>query len=162
MNINYVNFTTLNEAQKAMILEWRNHPNVRTYMYNTGVISQKTHLEFIESLKTKENKRYFLVQRENENIGVIDFTDITPTSATMGIYANPYLTQKGIGSILLQAIVDYAFDVLKVQTLKAEVFATNTKAKTLYKKFGFRAMNQGSVNEKEVICMELENANRSL
>lgn len=162
MNINYVNFTTLNEAQKAMILEWRNHPNVRAYMYNTGVISQKTHLEFIESLKTKENKRYFLVQRENENIGVIDFTDITPTSATMGIYANPYLTQKGIGSVLLQTIVDYAFDILKVQTLKAEVFATNAKAKTLYKKFGFRAMSQKSMNDKEVICMERNNENRSL
>lgn len=144
-----------------MILEWRNHPDIRAYMYNTGVISQKTHFEFIENLKTKENKRYFLVQRENENIGVIDFTDITQSSATMGIYANPYLKEKGIGSILLQAIVDYAFDVLKVQTLKAEVFATNTKAKTLYKKFGFRAMSQRSVNEKEVICMELENANRS-
>jgi len=162
MNITYINFTTLSEAQKAMILEWRNHPNVRAYMYNTGVISQKTHLEFIESLKTKENKRYFVVQKEHENIGVIDFTDITPTSATMGIYANPCLSQKGIGSILLQAIVDYAFDILKVQTLKAEVFATNAKAKTLYKKFGFRAMGQKSVNGKEVICMELENANRSL
>lgn len=145
-----------------MVLEWRNHPDIRAYMYNTGVISQKTHLEFIENLKTKENKRYFLIQRENENIGVIDFTDITPRSATMGIYANPYLTQKGIGSILLQAIMDYAFDILKVETLKAEVFASNTKAKTLYKKFGFRAMSQKNVNDKEVICMELNNDNRSL
>ncbi len=162
MNINYVNFTTLNEAQKAMVLEWRNHPDIRVYMYNTGVIGQKTHFDFIESLKTKEDKRYFLVQKENENIGVIDFTNITQNSATMGIYANPYLKQKGIGSILLQAIVDYAFEVLQVQTLKAEVFASNAKAKVLYKKFGFRAISQKSVNDKEVICMELNYENRSL
>lgn len=161
MSINCVNFTTLNEAQKAMILEWRNHPDIRAYMYNTGEISQEEHFAFIESLKRREDKRYFLVQQEGENIGVIDFTDITPSSATMGIYANPYLSQKGIGSVLLQAIVDYAFDILKVQTLKAEVFATNAKAKALYEKFGFCAMSQRSVNNKEVICMELNDENRS-
>jgi UDP-4-amino-4,6-dideoxy-N-acetyl-beta-L-altrosamine N-acetyltransferase len=140
-----------------MILAWRNHENVKAYMYNTNDISEAEHLVFIESLKTRTDRRYFLVQHEGVDIGIIDFNDISATSATLGLYANPKLDQKGIGSLLMQSIVEYAFKRLKVQILKAEVFEDNTKAKALYEKFGFCEKGRKMVNEKEVICMELAN-----
>ncbi|MDD3325359.1 MAG: UDP-4-amino-4,6-dideoxy-N-acetyl-beta-L-altrosamine N-acetyltransferase [Sulfurospirillaceae bacterium] len=161
MNTHLCDFTTLTESQKVMILKWRNHEDVRAYMYNEKEIGKEEHFNFIESLKKREDRRYFLVQKEDENIGVVDFNDISKHSATLGLYSNPNLTQKGIGSILLQTIVDYAFYVLKVQTLQAEVFATNEKAKALYEKFGFHVTGQKSVKGKEVICMELRDENRS-
>ena len=160
MNVQLLNFTTLNDSQKAMILEWRNHPSVRAYMYNPNTITQEEHLGFIEALKKRKDRRYFLVKKEDIDIGVIDFNDISKASTKLGIYANPYLTQKGIGSMLLKALIAYGFDVLKTQTLEAEVFADNEKAQHLYQKFGFVEKARTKVNEKEVICMELDNENR--
>jgi len=143
-----------------MILAWRNHENVKAYMYTNEDISEVEHFGFIEALKTREDRRYFLVQDEGVDIGVIDFNDISSTSAIMGLYANPMLNQKGVGSLLMHIIVTYAFETLKVSIVKAEVFADNTKAKALYEKFGFREKERTHVNEKEVICMELTNENR--
>ena len=154
------NFTTLDDAQKRMILAWRNHENVKAYMYNTNKISEAEHFSFIEALQTREDRRYFLVQNAGIDIGVIDFNDISKESAVMGLYANPLLNQKGVGSLLMNAIVAYAFRTLKVHILKAEVFADNAKAKALYEKFGFCEKERKMVNEKEVICMELTNEHR--
>ena len=160
MHLHLCNFTTLSESQKKMILTWRNHPNVKAYMYNDKEITEAEHFGFIETLKNREDRCYFLVQENKSDLGVIDFSAISKESAIMGLYANPTLTQKGIGSRLMEAIVTYAFETLKIQTLKAEVFAENQRAKALYEKFGFCEKERKSVNEKEVICMELTNENR--
>lgn len=160
MRLHLCNFTTLSESQKKMILAWRNHENVKAYMYNTNDISEVEHFSFIEALQTREDRHYFLVQNAGVDIGVIDFNDISKESAVMGLYANPTLHQKGIGSLLMDAIVAYAFETLKVPILKAEVFESNTKAKALYEKFGFSEKERKMVNEKEVICMELTNEHR--
>lgn len=143
-----------------MILAWRNHENVKAYMYNTNDISEAEHFGFIEALQTSEDRRYFLVQNAGIDIGVIDFNEISKESVVMGLYANPTLNQKGIGSLLMQSIVEYAFKRLKVNILKAEVFTENTKAKALYEKFGFCEKERISINDKEVICMELTNEHR--
>lgn len=160
MRLYLCNFTTLSKVQKQMILAWRNHEAVRAYMYNENAISEAEHFSFIESLKTREDRRYFLVQDEGIDIGVIDFNDISNASAVMGLYANPTLHQKGVGSLLMDAIVTYAFETLKVRILKAEVFEENTKAKALYEKFGFCEKGRKIVNEKKVICMELSHEHR--
>jgi len=160
MRLYLCNFTTLSEPQKQMILAWRNHEDVKAYMYNANDISEAEHFAFIESLKTRADRRYFLVQHEGVDIGVIDFNDISATSATLGLYANPKLNKKGVGSLLMQSIVEYAFKRLKVQILKAEVFEENLKANALYEKFGFCEKGRKMVNEKEVICMELSNEDR--
>lgn len=160
MRLYLCNFTTLSESQKKMILAWRNHENVKEYMYNANDISEAEHFSFIESLRTREDRCYFLVQDEGKDIGVIDFNDISKESATIGLYANPTLHQKGVGSLLMDAIVAYAFETLKVRILKAEVFEDNAKAKALYEKFGFCEKERKIVNEKEVICMELSNEHR--
>lgn len=160
MRLRLCNFTTLSESQKKMILTWRNHENVKAHMYNTNDISEVEHFSFIEALQTREDRRYFLVQNAGVDIGVIDFNDISKESAVMGLYANPTLHQKGVGSLLMDAIVTYAFETLKVHILKAEVFEINTKAKALYEKFGFSEKERKMVNEKEVICMELTNEHR--
>ncbi len=108
----------------------------------------------MESLKTRNDKRYFLVECDGKKIGVIDFNDISPTSALMGLYANPHT--KGFGSVLMYAILFYAQNALKIDTLQAEVFLENERAKRLYDRFGFSEISRKEVNNKKVFCMELQ------
>ena len=66
----------------------------------------------------------------------------------------------GVGRILEQISIDYAFDVLKVNGLQLEVFADNIQVRNLHKKFNFKETGTKMINNKEVICMELKNENR--
>ncbi|MBN1839369.1 MAG: UDP-4-amino-4,6-dideoxy-N-acetyl-beta-L-altrosamine N-acetyltransferase [Campylobacterales bacterium] len=161
MSTHLCDFTTLSDTQKAMILTWRNHEKVRAFMYHAQMISREEHLRFIESLKTSHDKRYFLVQHKGVDIGVIDFTHITPQHATIGLYANPNLHRTGLGKELMNTIITYGFETLHVKKLCAELFAFNTKAKALYEAFGFCETVHKTINKQEIICMELENEHRS-
>lgn len=159
MSIKLINFIDLSLEEKKMILEWRNQPEIKACMYNQNEITLEEHLNFIETLKTKEDKLYFLVKKESEYIGVIDFTQIIKKeSLHMGIYGNP--NKRGNGKILLNEIIKYSFNILKVKKIFSEVFKENNKAYELYKKFEFKDISEKIVNEKKVICMELKNEDR--
>lgn len=155
MPLHLRNFTTLTPTESAMVLRWRNTEKVRSFMYNDTPISAKEHTAFLASLHHREDKRYFLVFRDDEPLGVVDLTHIDEDSAIIGLYASPEQEEHGIGSLLMQCLMSYGFEQLHLKRLYAEVFADNRSAKRLYEKFGFCEKERKSVNEKEVIGMEL-------
>lgn len=140
-----------------MILEWRNNPLTKKWMFTQEDIELEAHLKFVDSLKKNQKKQYFLVQHNKLYIGVIDFCNITKESVTMGLYKNPVIY--GVGDILLKTIVEYSFNVLGIKTIYSEVFEENKKALQLYKLFGFKPFSSKIFNNKKVISMELENEN---
>jgi len=157
-NIKLVDFTKLKKKEKQMILEWRNDSSIRKWMYNQTIIPLKSHFAYIDSLKESKDKKYFLVKRNDKYIGVIDFTNIKKESVLMGLYANP--ESKGVGKVLLENILNYACNILKVERIFAEVFSGNIRAYKLYKEFNFKSLSKKIINNKEVICLELKNENR--
>lgn len=160
MSLRLCNFTTLNDTQQAMILKWRNHEKVRAFMYHAELISENEHRCFIETLKSSLEQHYFLVKKDGLDIGVIDFNHISSNSPTIGLYVNPYLQEKGLGTLLMSGILTYASTVLNVTVLRAEVFALNLQAIRLYQKFNFYPVNEKDINHQKVICMERRDENR--
>ncbi len=142
------NFIDLSDDEKERVLSWRNHPEIRKWMFDKDEISLKSHLEYIKSLQQREDKRYFMVNYLGENIGVIDFTNIDKDKADIGLYAKPDIY--GVGSVLMQAIIEYGFKELKLKKLVAQVYEDNTKAINLYKKFYFVEIERGNA----IITME--------
>ncbi|HGV3502010.1 GNAT family N-acetyltransferase [Providencia sp. PROV259] len=57
--------------------------------------------------------------------------------ATFGITVSEAHQRKGIGSKLMQVMVDYCDNWLNVRRIELEVFADNDNGIGLYKKFGF-------------------------
>lgn len=152
MQVRLLDFTTLDTQQLTTVLAWRNHSDIRRWMLSDDEISLENHLRFVESLKNRADKRYFLVQQEDVYIGVIDFTDITQNSAEIGIYANPDM--RGVGEALMNALIEYAFSTLGVTMLIASVFADNDRAKHLYEKFDFTERVRAFYKGREMIIME--------
>ena len=146
-DIKLINFIDLSQEEKMMILEWRNRLDIQKWMHTQNDISLEDHLDFIDSLKTIKDNIY---------IGVIDFTQIKPNeSLHMGIYTNPDL--KGYGKILLETIIYFSFEILKVEKIFSEVYFENERAFSLYKIYGFKEYSYKILNDKKVICMELNN-----
>ncbi|AHW92336.1 TPA: UDP-4-amino-4,6-dideoxy-N-acetyl-beta-L-altrosamine N-acetyltransferase [Campylobacter jejuni] len=130
----YKDFITLNLDKLKLVWQWRNDESVGQFMLNKSIKFEE-HLNFIEQLKTSKDKKYFLLFKENQVFGVIYFNNITTKSCEFGLYAKPNL--KGVGQILMNEIIKYAFENLKVNTLKAYVFKDNHKALKLYQQNHF-------------------------
>ena len=152
--IKLINFTDLSNDEKKMVLEWRNNQNIKKWMYTQDDINLESHLNFIDSLNNSKDKLYFLVKKEDENIGVIYFTQIEPNeSLHIGIYSNPHL--KGYGKILLETIIYFSFEILKVEKIFSEVYFENERAYILYKRYNFIEIGKKSLNNRKIIIMEL-------
>jgi UDP-4-amino-4,6-dideoxy-N-acetyl-beta-L-altrosamine N-acetyltransferase len=146
--IQLLNFTTLDQTQKELVLSWRNHPDIRKWMIDDSLIPLENHLRFIDLLHTKTDRCYFLVQKDSEYIGVIDLTAIDSNCAELGIYANPDM--RGVGHILMKALIDHA-KTLGLSKLIAHMFINNVRACHLYKKFNFHETKR----TQQMITMEL-------
>jgi len=141
-----INFINLNSAEKDLVKKWRNHKDVRKWMYQDHIISSEEHAVFIEKLKEENKNFYWLVKNKNgEYLGVIylNKVDFLHKHAYLGIYSNPEL--KGVGKFLIQALKELAFKIAKFHTLKLEVIETNKHAIEFYKKQGFK--KEGKLKE---------------
>lgn len=132
-------FTHLDKKEILLVWQWRNDEKISQFM-KTKYIDFKEHLNFIITLKKDQTKKYFLVFKNDEAIGVIDFINITQDSCEFGLYAKPNL--KGVGQILMQEIKKYAFEILKIKELKACVFKQNKRALDLYLKNSFFVISE--------------------
>lgn len=148
------NFIDLTKEEREMVLSWRNHENVRNHMYNDEIITLQNHEAFIASLHHCHNKVYMLVFENNIPIGVIDLVDITDTSASPGLYTNPFTDRRGVGKIILPALIDYAYETLHLLKLNLECFESNKGAQDLYQKFHFVLTKQSTKRNKPTLCME--------
>lgn len=130
----YKDFITLNLDELKLVWQWRNDESIGQFMLNKSIKFEE-HLNFIEQLKTSKDKKYFLLYKAKEALGVIYFIKITKINCEFGLYTKPNL--KGVGQILMNEIIKYAFEILTIKSLKACVFKQNQRALNLYLKNNF-------------------------
>jgi len=155
--VTLIDFVDLSLKEKVMILEWRNNGEIKKWMYTTDDIMLESHLNFIENLLNFMNKQYMVVKKDDKYIGVVDFYNINKSTkeCEYGLYANPFEKIAGVGRILEETCIKYAFEFLKLTKIKLEVFEENEKARNLYKKYKFQEVDKKMINDKKIICMEL-------
>ena len=146
--VEIINFLNLSSEERKMVLDWRNHDNVRMWMYSDNKISLNEHIYFIDRLVGDTNNFYWIVKnKDGIYLGTIylNKTDIRNKHAYIGIYSNPYNEIKNKGKLLIQSIKSLAFEIAGLHTLKLEVIDNNQKALNFYTKSGFT--EEGSLKE---------------
>jgi UDP-4-amino-4,6-dideoxy-N-acetyl-beta-L-altrosamine N-acetyltransferase len=138
-NVTLTAFQNLELNQKLQILQWRNHIEIRRWMYTQEIIKQENHLAFIDSLTKRNDVFYWLVSVDDVPTGVISLTGINRIHLRTdgGIYLRPDGEQKGMGKLLLECMCEQAFLVLGLHSLRLEALAANERANRFYKRFGF-------------------------
>ena len=132
-------YQSLTRDQSLEILAMRNHDEIRKWMHQQDPIAENTHFDFVANLDNRADCCFLVLKSQQKTLGTINFTRINQVdkSAEFGIFANPFLEEKGRGKSLLNAALDYAKASLKLARLDLVVFAENLPALGLYKKFGF-------------------------
>lgn len=135
---NFGKLRLVEEGDLGYMLSWRNHPEVRKYMYTRHEISLEEHISWWK--RTKENKRqkYFMYEYEGVALGVVGFVDIDcrNMNCSWAFYASPD-APRGTGSKMEFLALDFVFKTLGLKKIFCEVLDFNTSVIKLHKKFGF-------------------------
>jgi UDP-4-amino-4,6-dideoxy-N-acetyl-beta-L-altrosamine N-acetyltransferase len=120
----FVLYQDLSEEHLDKVLSYRNHENVRKWMFNTEMISAKEHLSFISKLKGS-SKVYCAVFRKQKIVACVNFDDIGNSEYFVGHFLNPRLLASGIGLYFEYAYLNFFFKHLKAKVIKASVKKQN-------------------------------------
>ena len=121
----FVLYQNLSQEDSLKLLSYRNHVNVRKWMFNSDEITQKNHLKFIDNLKNNDEKVYCIVLRKNKIIGSINYNAIEEGEYMTGFFLNPSLQSSGIGLYFEYIYLKFFFEHLEAKMIKAIVKKDN-------------------------------------
>lgn len=120
------------------VLCWRNHPDVRRYMYSQHEISYEEHKRWFESVSINADRHLLIFEKNNQPLGFVNISQIKSGGiAEWGFYA-AVEAPKGTGFKLGVATLQHAFVDLKLHKLYGEVLADNKPSINFHKKLGFQ------------------------
>jgi UDP-4-amino-4,6-dideoxy-N-acetyl-beta-L-altrosamine N-acetyltransferase len=130
------------DADRDMVLRWRNHPQVRRASFTIHEIDSAEHDRWWSSVRADETKWLLIYEHGSVPSGVVTLTATDPEAATWGFYLDiDGLNRRGE---LLQAWIgieresaSYAFDKVGVSVLRGDVLAANTAVRRLHQRCGF-------------------------
>ena len=98
--------------------------------------------DFLASELASDSSVTFVAKRDGKIVGNARFTGCTKARTRhrgdMGISVLKSEWGKGIGSRLMEALIDFAKNTAHAEVITLEVNQTNQRAITLYEKFGFK------------------------
>lgn len=131
----------ISQEDIEIIRNWRNSKEVSKYMYTDDYITREAQLDWFRTVSNSPNCKYFMICYDNKDLGVANLSNIDYRNkhAFWGFYLGDNSVRgKGIGYIAEFKVLSYAFDVLNLNKLLGEVFATNANVLNLHEKFGFK------------------------
>lgn len=127
----------MTEHDLEMVLAWRNHPNVRHWMYNKSLISQQQHQAWYAKESVNPNRHLLIVEYDNTPFGFVNLHQIAHVDAAdWGFYLAPN-TDKGSGKKLAELTFELAFSKLKLHKLCGQVLSNNTRSIQFHLNQGF-------------------------
>ncbi|WP_350356197.1 UDP-4-amino-4,6-dideoxy-N-acetyl-beta-L-altrosamine N-acetyltransferase [Pseudomonas sp. G2-4] len=143
------------------VLAWRNHEEVRRYMYTQHEISLIEHSRWFERA-SQDSSRHLLVFESNAvPLGFINLHQIAPGGvADWGFYVAPD-APRGTGRLLGHAVLQHAFAHLALHKLCGQALRFNTRSIKFHQRLGFQ--QEGILREQhfdgqsyhDVVCFGL-------
>lgn len=151
----------MTEADLEMVLRWRNHPEVRRYMYTTHEISPEEHAHWYRRAAVDPKKHLLIYEGNNEPLGFVNITEINEDGiAEWGFYVSPDAA-KGTGKNLGNVALSYAFKTLRLHKLCGQALDSNERSIRFHEQLGFqregllRHQHFDGHNYIDVICFGL-------
>jgi UDP-4-amino-4,6-dideoxy-N-acetyl-beta-L-altrosamine N-acetyltransferase len=160
-NFSYKNFISLTDEEKLMVLNWRNHENIRKWMYNQDVIEKDSHFSFIKSLKKRKDCFYWLVFKKETPIGVFSLTDIDYqiSQVAPGYYLDPYREKTGSGFEFIITSNRLIFEDFNVERRYGCILSTNRYPLLISIYIGTVIEMEKCINGQKFLCGTLTREN---
>lgn len=124
-------------ADADEVLSWRNHPDVRRFMFTSSLISRDSHKKWIKEALSEDRLIVRIVEYDGMPLGLVNFRSGADQSvADWGFYLVPG-AMPGSGSILGQAALIHAFRTLNYQKICGQALETNVRSQRFHERMGF-------------------------
>lgn len=131
--INYVDCT---EAQLKEIFNLRNLPEIRRWMTNANEINWESHINFIEFLRSFNDRVYYAIYNNGILVGTYNLTKEYGKTWERGIIISPKFQGTGATLKLEQWILDN-LPKDKINVILAKVKLDNQRSLRYHEKMGF-------------------------
>jgi len=138
-----------------MILSWRNHPEVRRYMFTQHEIGLDEHLGWFERSSRDERRRLMIFEADGVACAFVNLTRVGKGEVwDWGFYVAPG-SPRGTGRRLGRASLHEAFFRMKVHKLCGQVLAGNERSVRFHEALGF--VREGELREQQLDGQEYRN-----
>lgn len=128
----------ITETDSDMLLEWRNTPSIRQFMYSSHIIKPEEHQQWYNTIQNDSDRHPLVFLRNNIPSGFVNIGPIKPGGiAEWGFYAAPN-SPRGTGKLLGSCVLEYAFCTLCLHKLCGEAVESNIASQRLHSSLGFR------------------------
>jgi UDP-4-amino-4,6-dideoxy-N-acetyl-beta-L-altrosamine N-acetyltransferase len=120
-----------------LVLLWRNHPDIRNFMYSNHIISLEEHKRWFKNVSEDDNKRLLIFETQESPMGFVQFSQKCGTPvADWGFYTAP-MAPKGIGQRLGHAALNYAFQHINLHKVCGQALAFNEASIRFHNRMAF-------------------------
>lgn len=151
------------EADLEQVLQWRNHPEVRRYMYTTHEICLDEHQKWFAGAITNPAIDLLIYEQDDTAQGFVNITRTRcPEVSDWGFYLAPNAL-KGSGRKLGKLALEYAFVKLELHKVCGQALGFNERSIAFHNALGFT--EEGRLREQhfdgkqfhDVVCFGLLN-----
>lgn len=143
------------------VLAWRNHPEIRRYMYTKHEISVDEHNAWFERASKDSNRHLLIFEVSGVAQGFVSFIEQSDSAvADWGFYIAPDAV-RGTGRQLGLTALDYAFKILRMDKICGQALEFNERSVKFHRGLGFqqegilRDQHYDGENHYSVICFGL-------
>ncbi|WP_421737629.1 UDP-4-amino-4,6-dideoxy-N-acetyl-beta-L-altrosamine N-acetyltransferase [Caulobacter sp.] len=129
------------EADRLRLFTWRNSADVAPFMYTDHQITAEEHNRWFDGLGQDPSRLYWVICLDGVPVGLANFADIDLKNrrcAWAYYLASPSVRGLGVGSFVEFWMIEYAFNVLKLEKLWCEVLLSNEAVWKLHQNYGFQ------------------------
>jgi UDP-4-amino-4,6-dideoxy-N-acetyl-beta-L-altrosamine N-acetyltransferase len=129
----------MSSADLATVLHWRNHPDVRQYMFDQHEIGLDEHRQWFERQSSDPGRALLIYEAGGVPSGFVALTRgrRNPLVADWGFYAAPG-APKGTGRALGVLALSHAFGSMALHKVCGQAIASNRRSIDLHLALGFR------------------------
>ena len=120
------------------VVRWRNSEDARKWFFSgDAVITPDSHAAFCRNRKPHD--LVWIAENSSYPVGMISLTvDVDAKTAELGrTYIDPEYRRNGLGTEMVKLAMWAAFEWLRLERVRLEVYTDNQVAISLYKKCGF-------------------------
>ena len=135
-----VELRALTVADKEKLREWRNSPEVKSYMHHDHEISVDEHDRWFNGIFSDETVKFWMIVYNGEDVGVVNLKDIDYVNkrCDWAFYIGSEEHRgKGIGAYVEYFVLKYVFEELRFNRIYGDVLDFNEHVVNIHKKFGF-------------------------
>lgn len=151
----------MTESDLECVLQWRNHPEVRRYMYTTHEIHLYEHRKWFSGASENPAVELLIYEQDDKAQGFVNITRTRSREvADWGFYLAP-AAPRGSGRELGTQTLNHAFEDLGLHKLCGQALGFNERSISFHKRLGFT--EEGRLREQhfdgsqfhDVVCFGL-------